>query len=340
MSTTGQVRLFSDLYTDLLSRIRGHTSSSVLPDQMKKFINIAHQDIYIGARERIPWAERRSVLLTQDDYSTGTVSVTQGSTTLTGVGSTWNTNNSFGVKIARNTGKLVLNGGTEIYGIASVDSDTQIILNQRFTQADLSADTYLYFEDEYALASDFLRPVDFRFFDEYRQLTMLDRAEFRRRFVTSRTPGKPKYCTIMDIAPSGSTTPIRRVLFDVPTDEVYSFPYTYITKNIVVDSTGTGKEEFTADSDEPIMPLAYRHLIVERALFFVYRDWRDDNRMQAAAQSFTDMWLRMMGDHEFGQARATMAARVAGYYSSAKRPMRSGGSPGVVSGTAFDEFRE
>lgn len=340
MSTTGQVRTFSDLYTDLISRIRGHTSSSVLPDQMKKFVNMAHIDIHIGAREKVPWAERRSVLLSQASYSTGTVSVTQGSTTLTGSGTAWNTANSFGVNNTRTTGKLVLSGGTEVYGISAVGGDTAITLNQRFTQSDLSAATYVYFEDEYALATDFLRPVDVGFFDQYRQVQLLDRAEFRRRFVTSRVPGKPQYCCIVDVAPTSDTTPIRRILFDKPTDEVYSFPYNYITNKLVVSSTGTAKEEFTADTDEPIMPLAYRHLIIERALFFVYRDWRDDNRMTAAAQSFTDMWLRMMGDQEFGQARATMTARVGGYYSAARRPMRRANSPGVVSGTAFDEFRE
>lgn len=340
MSTTGQVRTFGDLYGDLISRIRGHTSSTVLPDQMKKFINIAHQDIHIGAREKIPWAERRSVLLSQAQYSTGTVSIAQGSTTLTGTGTAWNTANSFGVANARTTGKLVLNGGTEVYGITTVGSDTSITLNQRFTQSTLTDATYVYFEDEYALHADFLRPVDFRFFDQYRQLNLLDRAEFRRRFVTSRVAGKPQYCCIMDVAPTASVTPVRRVLFDKPTDEVYSFPYSFITNKLVVDSSGTAKEEFTADADESIMPLSYRHLIVERALFFVYRDWRDDNRMVAAAQSFTDMWLRVMGDQEFGQARATMTARVGGYYSAARRPMRSGSSPGVTSGTAFDEFRD
>lgn len=339
MSTTGQVQTFSDLYTDLLNRIRSQTGSSGPQDQMKKYINIAHQDIYIGTREKIPWAERRAVLLTQDDYSTGTVTISQGSTTLTGSGTAWNTANVFGVNNARTTGKLVLNGGLEVYGIASVDSDTQITLDRRFTQAALSGDTYVYFEDEYALASDFLRPVDFRFFDMARQINLLDRNEFRRRFVASRVAGKPTNCCIVDIAPSGNTTPIRRVLFDRPSDQVYQVPYAYITKNIVVGSDGTGKEQFTADTDEPIMPLPFRHVIVERALFFVYRDWRDDNRMQAAQASFTDLWLRIANDGEFGQSRARMSARVGAYYSRARRPM-SGATPGVTAGTAFDELRE
>lgn len=339
MSATGQVRTFSDLYGDLISRIRGHTSSTVLPDQMKKFINIAHQDIYIGTKEKIPWAERRAVLVTQDDYSTGTVTVAQGGTALTGSGTAWDTNNLFGVKNARTTGKLVINGGSELYGISTVGSDTSITLDQRFTQADVAAVNYVYFEDTYNLADDFLRPVDFRFFDTSMSIQLLPRDEFRRRFVTSRVAGKPNYCALYDFAPSGNTTPIRRVVFDKPTDDFYSIPYSYITKNIVVSSTGTAKEEFTADTDEPIIPLPFRHMIVERALFFVYRDWRDDNRAAMAAQSFTDLWLRIANDGEFGQSRATMTARISGYASAARRPLRSN-SPGVVSGNAFDQFRE
>lgn len=339
MSSTGQLQTYSDLYTDLTNRIRAQTGSSGPQDVMKRYINSALQDIHVGAKERMPWVERQSVLITHPSYSTGTVSISQGSTTLTGSGTAWNTANVFGQTNARAYGKLVLNGGLEVYEVASVGGDTSITLASRFTQDDLSGADYVYFEDEYDLASDFLRVVDFRFFDTARQFRMLPRNDFRSAYVRSATAGKPVSCTIADRPPSGSTALVRRVLFDRPTDEAYSVPYSYITKNLVVSSTGTAQEQFSADSDEPLLPLPFRHIIVMRALVWAYRDRRDDSRMQAAWQEFTDLWLRMVGDHEMGQSRPRMAPRISSYVSRARSPW-SGASPGVVSGTAWDEFRE
>jgi hypothetical protein len=175
MSTTGQVR------TDLTNRIRAQTGSSGPLDTMKRYVQIAHQDIYIGARERMPWAERRAVLVTQPSYSTGTVSIAQGSTTLTGSGTLWNTANAWGVANVRKYGKLVLGGGLENYEVSSVASNTSLTLTSMFTQSALSGASFVYFEDEFDLAADFLLPVSFEFFDQNRQINILPRNEFRSR---------------------------------------------------------------------------------------------------------------------------------------------------------------
>lgn len=341
MSTTGQLRTFSDLYLDLLSRIRAQQTGAgaTAVETAKKFINIALQDIHIGAKERLPWAERRGILITQPSYDTGTVTIAQGATALAGASTAWATANAFGAANMRAGGKIVLAGGREVYEIASVTDDTNAVLTSRFTQSDLTAAFYVYFEDEYALAADFLRAVDFRFFDLNRTISLLPRNEFRRRFVLNQTPGKPVACTIMDAAPSGDTSLRRRIAFDRPADQAYMLPYAYITSKLVVSSAGVAQEELSADADEPLLPLPFRHMIGAKALYWMYRDRRDDNRANAANAEFTDLWLRMANDYEFGQARPTMTARVGSYMARAKRPM-SGGTPGVTSGTAFDEFRE
>jgi hypothetical protein len=327
------------MYGDLTNRIRAQTGTSGPIDVMKRYINMALQDIHLGAKERMPWVERQAVLITHPSYSTGTVSISQGSTTLTGVGTAWNTANAWGVNNTRKYGKMVLSGGLENYEVASVASDTSMTLSSMFTQDALSAATYAYFEDEYDLAADFLRPVDFRFFDRARQFTMLPRNEFRAAYVRQQTAGKPTACTIVDRPPSGNTNLVRRVLFNRPTDDAYSVPYSYVTKYLVVSSAGVAQEEFSADADEPLLPLPYRHIIVAKALYWAYRDRRDDRRSNEANQEFVDLWLRMSNDNEFGQSRPTMSPRIGGYYTSARRPM-SGGTPRVVSGTAFDELRE
>lgn len=338
MSTTSQVTDFSDLYGDLLNRIRAQTGSAGPQDVMKRYINQALQDIHIGLREKVPWAERKATLITQPSYSTGTVSIAKGSTTLTGTGTAWNTTNVFGANNVRTTGKLVLAGGREIYEIASVGGDTAITLASRFTQDDLTDASYVYFEDEYALASDFLCPVNWKNFDIARQISLVPRNEFRERFPAARTPGKPQVACVTDHAPSGNTTPIRRVQLWKPPDEAYTLPYNYITSKLAVSSAGVAQENLSADTDEPIVPLRYRHLIVVKALYWAYRDRRDDTRANLANAEFTDLWLRMSNDNEFGSNRAKVAPMANHYAMKAKRPFS--GTRGVVSGSAFDEFRE
>lgn len=329
------------MYGDLTNRIRAQTGSSGPQDVMKRYINIALQDIHIGAKEKMPWAERTATLITQPSYTTGTVSIAQGSTTLTGTGTAWATANAFGANNARTTGKLQLNAGLETYEIAAVGGNTSITLASRFTQSALTDADYVYSEDEYDLASDFLRPSDpaFQFFDSKNTITLADRNEFRNRFFSNRVPGKPKACTIIDRPPSGDVNPIRRVRFDRPTDQAYSIPYTYITSKLVVSSAGAAQEEFSADADEPLLPLPYRHIIVAKALYWAYRDRRDDRRSNEANQDFIDLWLRMVGDTQGGRSRPRMAVRMGPYARNARRPM-SGFSPGVTAGTAFDELRD
>ena len=339
MSTTGQVKTFSDLYGDLTNRIRAQSGSSGPIDVMKRYINMALQDIHIGAKERMPWAERQSVLVTQPNYTTGTVSISQGSATLTGTSTAWNTNNAWSVKNARKYGKMVLDGGLENYEVSAVGSDTSITLASQFTQATLTDATYEYFEDEYDLAADFLRPVDFRFFDLNRSMTIMPRNEFRASYVRQQTPGKPTAVTLIDRPPSGNVTPVRRVLFNRPTDAAYTIPYSYVTRYLVVTSAGVAQEEFSSDTDEPIIPLPYRHIIVAKALYWAYRDRRNDTRADAANQEFVDLWLRIANDNEYGGSRPSFSPGVSGYMNRAKRPM-SGGTPRVTSGTAFDELRE
>src|SRR3989304_299594 len=110
MSATTQVTTFSDLYTALENAVRVSTGITATENQAKRAINIALHDMHMGLDYRLPWAERRAVIRTQDDYTTGTVSTTKGSTAVVGVSTLWNTNNAFTVKNARANGRIVFAG--------------------------------------------------------------------------------------------------------------------------------------------------------------------------------------------------------------------------------------
>lgn len=321
MSSTSQLTTFSDLYTDLQNRARVTTGVTATETQAKRYINIALHDLHLGFDYRFPWAERTGRLITQAQYSTGTVTVTRGSTTITGTSTEWNTNNDFSVANMRAGGKIKIAGSTTPYTIDAVAGDTSATLTSKFTESDVSGETYLYYEDEYALASDFLRPIDIQRFSDEMAIDLISRTEFRRRYPANSVPStRPIVATIIDAAPSGSTTPVRRVRLYPPPSVHITVPYGYITSNLAVSSAGVAAANLSADSDEPIVPLRYRHALVFHALHQWYRDKKDDSRAQAAKADYTDIMLRIAGDVEVGAVRPQIRPRVSEYASRARRP--------------------
>jgi len=338
MSSTSQLTDFSDLYTDLQNRVRVTTGVTATENQAKRYINIALQDMHIGFGEKFPWAEETAILTTQNDYTTGTLAVTKGDTALTGTSTAWNTNNDFGVANMRVGGKIVIDGGSEVYEISSIGSDTAAVLTSDFVKTTVTAASYVYFEDEYALDSNFLRPLDLQYFDQNREIRILPRTEFRRQFTRNKTTGKIRYCTFTDKDFSGSTTPVKKVRFAPPPNDFYKVNYSFVTNKLAVSSAGTRQTSLSADADEPIVPFQYRHAIVFHALYNWYRDKQDDNRAAAAQTQYTDLMFRIAGDHEIGSPRPQFRPRIGGYARAARAPYSRRGSRHTT-GTAFDEIR-
>ena len=338
MATNTQVQTFADLYTDLQNRLRLQTAVTATQDIAKRKINTALQDMHVGFKTIMPWSERHQILVTQPEYNAGTLSVTKGSTTITGVGTLWNTVNDFSANNMRVDGKIVISGGTEIYRISAIASDTSATLSSAFTQDTVSGGTYLYFEDEYDLHADFDQPFDMQFFDDMHAVEIIGRREFRFRYPRSKITGKPNISMIVDREFSGNTTPRRRIVFHKPPDEAYSFPYNFVTNKLAISSAGTAQTSLSADTDEPIVPLKYRHVIVLGALYPYYLELQDDKRARETERQYTDLMLRITGDREIGSSRPQIQPVVGPYKRRAAQPY-SGATGRYVTGSRFDEIR-
>ena len=122
MSVTSQLTDFNDLFTDLQNRVRVATGITATENQAKRYINIALQDMALGFEYKMPWLEREAIIRTHAPYTTGTVDVSVGSTTVTGTSSLWTTADSYGENNARTTGKINISGTNDIYRITTVGS--------------------------------------------------------------------------------------------------------------------------------------------------------------------------------------------------------------------------
>lgn len=328
MSTSQQPATFADLYTMLEQAVRVSLGVTVTDQQAKRAVNMALQDMHLGLDYKLPWAERRATIRTQDDYSTGTVTTTKGSTAVTGVGTLWATANAFGVANTRANGRIVFGGSRQPYVVQTVTDDTHIVLAEKFTETSLAASSYTYYEDEYDLAADFLRPIDMQRFSLEMSIDLISRTEFRRRFPVNTTLGRPSFATILDFAPASNTTPIRRVKFASAPNDFYQIPYTYVTAYLAVSSAGVAAANLSADTDEPIVPLRYRHAIFYHALANWYRDKKNDTRSQEAKAEYVDIMTRIMLDTEVGAVRPQLRPSVSGYVRSAKSPYTRGSGTG------------
>jgi len=337
MSSTSQPTDFSDLYTDLMNRTREDTSVAATVTQAKRYINIALYDMHLGQGEQFRWAERRAQLLTRQRYTTGTLFIAKGSTSVVGAATAWDAPDDFSELPLQSGDKVIVSGTNEVYQINNVVGANVADFTSKFVGDDVSGASYVSFTDEYALASDFLRPIDQQSFDDNRSIDLVGRTEFRRRYPRNSVPGTIKSATLIDLGPSGSTARRQRIRFSPPPQNAELIPYTYVTSNLVTASDGTAQTNLSADADEPIVPLQYRHAIVYGALATWYRDKKDDARAGSAAADYARVMTRIMSDNEIGGARAQIRPRITTYARSARRPWRGGGGR-YDTGGRFDRF--
>lgn len=307
MADNTQPVTFGDLITVLSRRLRAVASSgSITEEIIQSMLNTALYDIHVNPGHNFPWAIRRGVLLTHAPYTTGSVDISASArTTVTGNSTAWNTAvTGFGFNNARAGGKMKFASHPEIYTVSQVSSDTSITLESRYTGDALDDASYTYFEDEYALASDFGRPLDLRMFSTDRNIPLIGPMEFRRQYPRNDVAGQPRVATIVDnIGFSGSTSLRPRVILAPYPNDEYSIPYNYITTNLAVTSAGVEQAQMISSTDEPIIPLKFRHVLVLHALYSYLRDIKNDPRTQLVQGEYNSLLARMAGEVNYGYDR-------------------------------------
>ncbi len=340
MSATTQPTTYSDLYTALLNAVREQTGVTATTEIAKRYIQTAHFDLYVGNGEKFHWAERRATIKTHAEYTTGTVTATIGSATLTGASTAWTTNNDHGQPNARAGGKMTIAGSDEVYEVTAVGGATTATISPEYIGSTDSGLDYRYFEDEYALASDFWKPVDARSFDDGCEIRLIGRSDFRKWMPRNRiTSASIRVATIIDHPFSSSTTPVRKIRFAPPPSNTQIIPYSYVTSGIVVSSAGAAQSAFSADADEPIMPLRYRHVIVLHALREWYRDRKDDARALSVDAQYRDLLSRMVDDQDIGAQRLRVHMNRSSYVARSRSPYSGSGRAYDIN-NRFDNFED
>ena len=340
MGAATNVITFSDIYTEILNKMRQPTNITAIINQAKRYANQGLYDMIFGFEYKLPWLERDGMIITHAPYATGTVSITRGTTALVGASTLWNTAGVYGTNNTQVTGKISL-GGTDIYGISAVVSDTSITLATRYVaDSSLAAGaSYTYFEDEYALAADFLKPIDYSRFTAALKLQLIGRNEFRQQFPRPNIGGIPTVATLLDKPFSGTTTPRIFVAFYPYPNKEYLIPYRYITSNLSVTATGVEQGSMVNDTDEPALPVRYRNALVSFAIAKWYRDKKDDARADSAKTDYIDEITRVVSDQRIGANTMAQMQPKVGMYNTRSPYGGVAGKRRYSTNNSFDDFR-
>lgn len=330
MSSTTQFTTFVDLYEGLLKAIRSDRAASATVEQAKRYINTALSDLHVGFAEKVPWALR--------DFSFSTT--TTFTTTVSAVGSNvTNTPNSIvtttydfanadlnafiiGQKLAVTSTVVDANTGIEGEVRTATSANPGVVST---TALGLVVDDAIrIYQDEIIMPNDFMRLAGNTVKLGVRDIPVMGRVEFRHRFAGDFTVNRPQFITMIDTTDAISGLDNRKLrLFPIP-NTVERGHLTYVTNLLVVATNGTWQQEFSADTDVPIIPLRYRHVLFYHALYNWYRDRKDDVRSQEAKAEYIEILNRVTNDTEGGQSNMSISLKNKSYRRKSQRPFSRG----------------
>lgn len=333
MAATDAPATLAELATDFLEGMKDVTTSSTITNLVYRYLNKANHDIH---QERWWWAERRAVIVTKVPYTTGTVAVTKGGTTVTGTSTAWTTTDSFGRANAAIGDKITIGSSPDTYVVATVPGAGSLTLATRYTGETVTEAAHAVFQDEYALETDFDDVIDARTFSEDLGVALIGAQEFNRRFTRNSVRGVVEVATLIELGPSGSVALRRRVVFGKAPDRAYTIPYRYYTTYLAVSSAGAGQVNLSATTDQPIIPIRWRQALVYRAQAEWFQKRTKDP--EAAAQAMADYTALIL------RARAAKGptedgVRLVPRVQRTDTPYRHGSSRRLTTGTAWDQMR-
>lgn len=225
---------FTELYERLLNL--GRIDSPNNSDFAKGVINDAYT-------RTLPRLEDWNAVIAEDNistvasYSTGTVAITVGSSSITGTGTVWTA-----AMTAEAGYRIKISGNRDVYRFTRASATTGTISPSLSGPSDLTGQTYVIFKDEYDLASDhdrFLKngsiyvKADGRLQDTIKEAP---RDLFQEDFsVSPQDPIQRAMQTRIN-----AVTGRKMVRLNPPPKTVYNYPYEYVKKISPMSDYGVG----------------------------------------------------------------------------------------------------
>lgn len=240
---------YGTIQTEVLNKI-GIADDDV-EDVAKQALNDILQEICQSSN--FSWLYGDSSFITTAVYGTGTMTATEGSTTITGTGTTW-TSGMVGRKITCENATYI---------IATFVSTTEMTISTNYAGAGGGGLSYKIFQDEYSLASDCEDVLSVRQENHPHKLIKVGIEVIDDYYPQRSSFGYPVAYSIV-----GYDSSDYMVVALYPNPNVARNVYYRYKKRVT---------EMSADTDTPIIPLRYRWVMAKGALYVVakYLDMPD-----------------------------------------------------------------
>ncbi len=295
-----EIKTLSDIQEAIIRRAKLADNDEVRADLLEK-INTAYRKICFQKFYR--WSGTTMQMVLKAKYTTGTISATDGSHTITGVSTAWSELSHWGWKIK-------LGSSSVPHKIVRVTSSTSIEVEPAYIGSALSGASYTMFKDEYGMFPD-LHEVRKIYIPGQRIQPTPEGPEFvdERRYSSPFRSGNPQWYTLngknVYTAKTWATFSINFDFFEDPvtidqprnenlilhpciftTDKVAQIRYTFIPRAL------------SAATDEPLMPLANRPILVYKTLVEDFMQKRDLLTAKEWEKEFKSYEKDMEGDVE------------------------------------------
>lgn len=291
---------FEDIYTAIIEMLKIQASDTITINRIKRDINIAYEDVI--SRHNWWWNRSLTTLQTPAYISTGTITATDGSTSVT-------FSSAPAASVANY--KIRFEGDAEVYTISShTGGSTSATLNVAYVGTTAAGKTYKVWKDFVSLPTDcketFL--VQHQHYSQPMQAVGL--SEFRR--IVAQQPdriGPPVYYTTDDYDSNGQ----RRLRYwPAVNEDKINIDVDYIMNYTALE----------LDGDEPIMPINDRTVLFYYGASAAWRRERNteeaNNYYQLGEKKLAEMASKLEDSREAPVLRASPG------YLAQKRQQRRG----------------
>ena len=270
---------YTDIQTRCANSLRIPTSNTTEMTKLAAVINEVYRDI--GAKyPNWWWLRKRSIINTVADIITGTVNVTNDSTSITFT--TGPTASAVGRSFIV-TGNTLDSGA--VYRVsAHTAGATTATLDAAYTGGTDTAAGYQLYTDSYSLPTDLKDPIFVKRFGFLQPLQIIDPEQMQTIKQYDVSTGKPQVASILDFATTGDPTTARRMIIHPYPDEIYRLELEY-NQSLNTELSST---------TQPLIPDDYRQILVYGALARGYPIFLDDLQRGLYFQSLFNDVLNLM----------------------------------------------
>lgn len=244
---------FKNIFEDSISRTGLKTSDTTLVTKVKGWVNNRYEEL----ANHYPWRWLYEIDYPQQTtaiYTTGTISVTKGSTTVVGTGTTFT---------AAMTGRKIKVGSFEEEYIVTYVSALQLTLNAAYNGTTNTEATYTLFENEFTMPSNCEEIISIRQYRQARQLEKITIRQLRMHNPSSLSFNQdPDYWCPLELSSDAeyqiqlAPVPYRQILLSID-----------YKKKITL---------LSADGDEPLVPSQQRYVLKLGTMADIYYNKLDN----------------------------------------------------------------